>query len=273
MAFNMQRSRSSHSMRSMHRPLSRASTTSAASPAPEMMSHEMQQHYMQAGHDAALMQQYARNPQVMHAVAMDPMMNQHMVSQQLQAGLEQYHARPYVPQDHGHQYMVADPQDYARMSMQFQPSMSVPPSDAGDDRRRKNSAATATNDKELRELLNKNESRVLKDVAQEVIQKERTPQAEKTKQLFAMLWYVDLYVCPRTPTDITGCARSASLQRHRYRGTASTQSTQRDVAPNVLCRSTLPRLASSSGSSSLGFRLADLVFAGSRNTTTSTWLL
>ncbi|KAK4984327.1 hypothetical protein LTR50_006672 [Elasticomyces elasticus] len=57
-----------------------------------------------------------------------------------------------------------------------------------DDRRKKGSAASATNDKELRELLTKNDRRSLKDVAQEVIQKERTPQAEKTKQLFAMLW-------------------------------------------------------------------------------------
>jgi len=59
----------------------------------------------------------------------------------------------------------------------------------GDDRRRKGSAVTATNDKELREMLAKNEGRPLREVAQEVIQKERTPMAEKTKQLFAMLWY------------------------------------------------------------------------------------
>ena len=58
----------------------------------------------------------------------------------------------------------------------------------GDDKRRKGSAVTATNDKELREMLSKNEGRPLRDVAQEVIQKERTPMAEKTKQLFAMLW-------------------------------------------------------------------------------------
>lgn len=60
--------------------------------------------------------------------------------------------------------------------------------DTHDDKRRKGSAVTATNDKELREMLAKNEGRPLKDVAQEVIQKERTPMAEKTKQLFAMLW-------------------------------------------------------------------------------------
>ncbi len=60
--------------------------------------------------------------------------------------------------------------------------------DMAEDKRRKSSAATATNDKELREMLQKNENRALRDVAQEVIQKERTPMAEKTKQLFAMLW-------------------------------------------------------------------------------------
>lgn len=60
--------------------------------------------------------------------------------------------------------------------------------DVHDDKRRKGAAVTATNDKELREMLAKNEGRPLRDVAQEVIQKERTPMAEKTKQLFAMLW-------------------------------------------------------------------------------------
>ena len=66
---------------------------------------------------------------------------------------------------------------------------SVPASsDVHDDKRRKGSAVTATNDKELRDMLAKNMGRPLKDVAQEVIQKERTPMAEKTKQLFAMLW-------------------------------------------------------------------------------------
>lgn len=60
--------------------------------------------------------------------------------------------------------------------------------DMPDDKRRKGSAVTATNDKELREMLVRNEGRPLREVAQEVIQKERTPMAEKTKQLFAMLW-------------------------------------------------------------------------------------
>jgi regulatory factor X len=49
-------------------------------------------------------------------------------------------------------------------------------------------SATATNDRELRELLNKNRARTLPDVAAEVIATERTSKSERTKQLFAMLW-------------------------------------------------------------------------------------
>lgn len=71
--------------------------------------------------------------------------------------------------------------------MQFPPQVNA---SEPEDKRRKASSATANNDKELRELLSHNEGRLLPDVAQEVIAKERTPQAEKTKQLFAMLWYV-----------------------------------------------------------------------------------
>lgn len=151
---------------------------SNASPAPEMLS---QQHYVPTGQDAAIMHYTQQN-----GVPMDPMMNQHLMQQQMQAAnLEQYQ-RAFTP--HEAQYMLQENNDY-RIPMQFTASMSVPPMEP-EDRRRKNSAATATNDKELRELLNKNENRRLKDVAQEVIRKERTPQAEKTKQLFAMLWYV-----------------------------------------------------------------------------------
>ena len=60
--------------------------------------------------------------------------------------------------------------------------------DAHDDKRRKAPSVTASNDRELREMLARNEGRPLHDVAAEVIAKERTTMAEKTKQLFAMLW-------------------------------------------------------------------------------------
>lgn len=62
-----------------------------------------------------------------------------------------------------------------------------------DEKKKKGAAYTATNDKELREMLTRNDGRVLKEVAQEVIATERTPKAEKSKQLFAMLWCVTQY--------------------------------------------------------------------------------
>ena len=165
----------------MHRPLSRASTTSAASPAPDMMPADVyaQQQFMNSAPEAVLMQ-YAGGQ---NGVQIDPMMQQQFAAaqQHIQQNMDQFQPRPFTPQDG--QYMIQDP-GFAHM--QFAQGMA--PGIEHEDRRRKNSAATATNDKELRELLARNENRVLKDVAQEGIQKERTPQAEKTKQLFAMLW-------------------------------------------------------------------------------------
>ncbi|KAL9091880.1 MAG: hypothetical protein Q9165_004632 [Trypethelium subeluteriae] len=61
-----------------------------------------------------------------------------------------------------------------------------------DGQKKRGASSTATNDKELREILAANEGRSLRDVATEVLKTERTPKAEKTKQLFAMLWYVCL---------------------------------------------------------------------------------
>ncbi|KAF2158094.1 hypothetical protein K461DRAFT_274350 [Myriangium duriaei CBS 260.36] len=178
----MHRSRSTHSIQSLHRPLSRASTTSAASPAPEMMPQEIypQQQFMPQNPEAALLQYVGAQ----NGVPMDHMMQQQFAAaqqQHVQQNMEQFQPRPFTPQEG--QYMMQDPNF---QHMQFAPAMA--PGIEHEDRRRKNSAATATNDKELRELLARNENRVLKDVAQEVIQKERTPQSEKTKQLFAMLW-------------------------------------------------------------------------------------
>lgn len=93
-------------------------------------------------------------------------------------------SQQYIPDN---SFIMAGDTNYPmppHMSMQFPPQVGSEP----EDKRRKGSSATATNDKELRELLSRNEGRGLPDVAQEVIAKERTPQAEKTKQLFAMLW-------------------------------------------------------------------------------------
>ncbi len=66
----------------------------------------------------------------------------------------------------------------------------APTMEAEDKKKKGSTSGAATNDKELRQLLNQNEGRNLKDVAAEVIQNDRTSKAEKSKQLFAMLWYV-----------------------------------------------------------------------------------
>jgi regulatory factor X len=179
------------SARNSQRPDSRASTQSATSHQNESLlsaqqdAKSAQVAYMsQQGPEAALldyhnnmapqpMPQYQQMPQQQHHMG-----HQHSHSVQFPM---QYPAQdsPYMQQD---------------MAYNQQPRMgSVPLTasalpDLSDERRRKGSAVTATNDKELREMLSKNEGRPLREVAQEVIQKERTPMAEKTKQLFAMLW-------------------------------------------------------------------------------------
>jgi hypothetical protein len=131
--------------------------------------------------------------------------------------------------------------------------------EAAEDKRRKGSAATATNDKELREMLAKNEGRPLRDVAQEVIQKERTPMAEKTKQLFAMLWCVSsLRTMLSWYTNFSsGFALYANRQRPVSHATESTRSTPTGVVQSVSCRSIQLRSASLFGSSSLAFRHDD----------------
>lgn len=174
------RSNTSLSARSTHRPDSRASTTSATS---ERNLDELR-------------------PSTAHSAQASFMSNapEAMISQWGAANLPgppQYEQQQY--QYDPHQQASFQSQPYAQEPQYVQPDAaynanvrvgSVPAtSDLHDDKRRKGSAVTATNDKELREMLSKNEGRPLKDVAVEVIQKERTPMAEKTKQLFAMLWY------------------------------------------------------------------------------------
>ncbi|KAG9965491.1 hypothetical protein KCU61_g1880, partial [Aureobasidium melanogenum] len=182
----MQRTRSTHSI---HRPLSRASTQSAHSPAPDMLH---QQQYMNHHNPETMLLHYAQGSAP------------HMDAQMMQRTFQSQH----IPMDQ----FTAQAQQFATQdgSYMFQPAeYAVPmglaafPQLTGhepEDRRRKGSSATATNDKELRELLAKNEARSLPEVAQEVIAKERTPQAEKTKQLFAMLWLRK--VCKAAKTSV-----------------------------------------------------------------------
>ena len=50
------------------------------------------------------------------------------------------------------------------------------------------SASSIANDQELRRLFQENKERTLRDVADSVLQEERGPRSEKTKQVFAMIW-------------------------------------------------------------------------------------
>lgn len=160
-------SNGSASTRSTQRPDSRASTTSALS---QHDGHDIRHEGPAWSPQSAMLMQLQARMDLPH---------QHLM-----------HQHPhYPPQGHNQQEpMYMHDATYVQ---QLRPGSVPLPSgiDMHDERRRKSSGVTASNDKELREMLTRNEGRPLRDVAQEVIQKERTPMAEKTKQLFAMLWY------------------------------------------------------------------------------------
>ena len=56
-------------------------------------------------------------------------------------------------------------------------------------KKKRGSASSAANDAELRRLFSEHRGRPLKEVAGDVLVHERGPKSEKTKQIFAMLWY------------------------------------------------------------------------------------
>jgi len=100
---------------------------------------------------------------------------------------------PPTSQSYSHQQMPSQPpMPFANNfnALNSGRSISVPPHEGFkmEDQTKKPPSATATNDRELRELLTRNRGRSLQDVASEVIATERTSKSERTKQLFAMLW-------------------------------------------------------------------------------------
>lgn len=114
-------------------------------------------------------------------------------SQALQMSMNGHIPQHFQSQDHSQFYpsnqvpyiTQQPPVDYSYMQPQAQTSA---PTDAKT--KKTASQSSQTNDKELRELRSQNIHRTLSDVAVEVLSTERTPRAEKTKQLFAMLWSV-----------------------------------------------------------------------------------
>jgi regulatory factor X len=55
-------------------------------------------------------------------------------------------------------------------------------------KRKKSTAVSQVNDSELKKLFDDNKDRDLHDVALQVTRDEKGPKAEKTKQIFGMLW-------------------------------------------------------------------------------------
>lgn len=106
----------------------------------------------------------------------------------------QQHAAPQmIPQHSQETYAHPPPNPYMHLQQQASEYGNSNPAAAAsgaetDDKKKKGASASATNDKELREMLTRADGRSLKEVAEEVLRTERTSRAEKSKQLFAMLW-------------------------------------------------------------------------------------
>ena len=203
------RGRSRSATTAAQRPPSRESTTSMHSAqtqfhpndmaaVPPQQQQQIHQQAMQAVyHDVtadnmAALLQAAPEFGVQHGLKYDMATGMHQHGQPVHAVANGYYA-PSTTQPFAQGQAVLPHQSLA-YSNQFNTlrSASLPPQDAAtfkmEDQARKPPSATATNDRELRELLNRNRGRALPDVASEVIATERTSKSERTKQLFAMLW-------------------------------------------------------------------------------------
>lgn len=198
MATDIRRSRSNTSMSTRsNRPLSRASTTSVHSfeqYQPQPQQPRPSQFAPQPQYNAAFTSeplQPALLQAAQHVSAQDNLVNMSLESVQQYLG---YHSEstPQPSQPNGIPAQQMDAHAYhtsmAPQSQQQQQHFMAPPMDSEDKKKKGSASGSATNDKELRQLLAQNEGRHLKDVAAEVIQNDRTSKAEKSKQLFAMLW-------------------------------------------------------------------------------------
>jgi regulatory factor X len=124
-----------------------------------------------------------------HVSAQDNLMSMSLESVQQYLGYPS-ESTPQPSQGNGMSAQPMDTHPYhpSMVQQSQQPSFMAPPVEIEDKKKKSSASGSATNDKELRQLLAQNEGRHLKDVAAEVIQNDRTSKAEKSKQLFAMLW-------------------------------------------------------------------------------------
>ncbi|KAH8725435.1 RFX DNA-binding domain-containing protein [Phaeosphaeriaceae sp. PMI808] len=177
------------------RPLSRASTTSVHS-FEQFQAHSQQPRPTHFSQQAPYNPAYTSEPlqpallqAAQHASAQDNLMSMSLESVQQYLG----YASESTPQPSQANGIPAPPMDahvyHTSMGPHSQQQhFMAPPMDSEDKKKKASASGSATNDKELRQLLAQNEGRNLKDVAAEVIQNDRTSKSEKSKQLFAMLW-------------------------------------------------------------------------------------
>tara|TARA_R110002003_G_scaffold48_19_gene4135 strand:- start:40614 stop:41204 length:591 start_codon:yes stop_codon:yes gene_type:complete len=196
MAADIRRSRSNTSMSTRsNRPLSRASTTSVHSfeqfqPQPQQ---SRQPHYTPQPHYNTPFTSEPLQPALLqaaqHVSAQDNLMSMSLESVQQYLGYaSESTPQPTQPNSLPPQQHMDAHTYHTSMAPQSQQHFMAPPMDAEEKKKKSSASGSATNDKELRQLLAQNENRNLKDVAAEVIQNDRTSKAEKSKQLFAMLW-------------------------------------------------------------------------------------
>jgi regulatory factor X len=180
--------------------LSRASTTSIHSYGQHEQAHDFQPSYTQQPPHANNFQdhQYGQGYVPINSALVQAV--QH-ASQQESMPLDSVHRLMSFSAEPGHHAsaspsLPAQPFDPNHAVQYAQGAMSQPqqlvgtPVEIEEKKNTKKGSTTgsATNDKELREMLKANEGRSLEEVAKEVIATASSSKAEKTKQLFAMLW-------------------------------------------------------------------------------------
>jgi regulatory factor X len=125
----------------------------------------------------------------------------------------------YYPPQQAHYGGQPQGMDYSQMQAPPLRPMSASGTSNGKGKKKGGSATIAANEKheqELKDLVEKNRGRTLGDVGAEVLRNERTSKCEKSKQLFAMLWFVFPNILSLVSLSCcTGLKMHASLPKHR----------------------------------------------------------
>ncbi|KZF22579.1 hypothetical protein L228DRAFT_128965 [Xylona heveae TC161] len=226
MSAHAARSRSSTSVssRGHRRPLSRASTTSFHSTNTQVSQHNAadasfgiaQQHPQDANtfpytHEEGLILQSAPQLTNPHGFVLDPALHggmPHGMSYPAEGTFAENmavapsHPQPYPSFEDTQHAMFHAHNAAAAAAAAASRSASVVDMKPDDTtiKPKKGSSSSIANDNELRRLHRENKGRSIKEVACEVLANERGPKAEKTKQVFAMLWLDN--VCKRSTGSV-----------------------------------------------------------------------